>query len=259
MIVSIMQPYFFPYLGYFQLIAQSGTFVFHDDVQYIKGGWINRNRILRDGAPAWITLPVLRDAHERAINQRTYQNTRANVDRTLRSIEGAYRKAPRFEEVRPLLVQIMSFEDANVAAFNINLVSRICRFLNIEVRLAASSEMVRDNPLIGQDRVIDLCRRVGGTRYVNPVGGMDLYQVEAFARADISLGFLEPRLRPYAQFGGAHVTALSIIDVLMFNSNAAIAEMLEDHRLSPPLRASAPRPNASPSAGRTRMTVASKR
>jgi WbqC-like protein family len=87
MIVSIMQPYFFPYIGYFQLAACSDIFVFHDDVQYIKGGWVNRNRILRDGQPRWLTLPVRKGASRLTIQQRQYQLDEPVTARVLRRVE----------------------------------------------------------------------------------------------------------------------------------------------------------------------------
>jgi hypothetical protein len=122
MIISIMQPYFFPYIGYFQLIAQSDVFVFYDDVQYIKGGWVNRNRILRNGEPCWLTLPVRKEAFRLAINQRSYELERATVGRVLRRIAAAYLKAPRFEVIFPCVEELVNFGDANVAAFNMNLI-----------------------------------------------------------------------------------------------------------------------------------------
>ena len=233
MIVSIMQPYFFPYIGYFQLMSQSDVFVFHDDVQYIKGGWINRNRILRNGAPAWLTLPVRQAASDLAINRRHYRLEPAEVAGVLRRLAAAYRKAPLFAAMFPLVAELMNFGDANVAAFNVNLLERLAARLAIRSRFVLSSAMAKDDGLTGQERVIDICRRLGATHYVNPTGGTRLYQPDRFAAAGIELRFLESTAPAYAQFGQAPVADLSIIDILMFNSDEATARLLPQYRLKP--------------------------
>ena len=231
MIISIMQPYFFPYIGYFQLIAHSDVFVVHDDVQYIKGGWVNRNRLRRGGQTRWITLPILKGAHDLAINQRFYQLDPPNVRRLLRCVEAYYRSAPRFDEIFPLLQDIMMLRNTNVASFNLNVILRLVTYLNIHTRLVVSSELSKDEFLTGQERIIDICKRLGATHYVNPIGGLKLYQPERFAREGIELGFLESMPVSDPRFEGATVPNLSIIDTLMFNTNEVIAEILKAYRV----------------------------
>ncbi len=231
MTIGIMQPYFFPYIGYFQLIAQSDAFIFHDDVQYIKGGWINRNRILRDGAPRWINFPVTGASHTLPINQRNYQLTRRNVTQILRAIESSYRKAPHFKNIFPLLRQIISYDDPNIASFNINLISRLAVHLQINKNFLRSSELVTENRRCGQERVVHLCQQLGATDYVNPIGGKELYQPKSFKDAGINLKFLESTPRSYQQFGQITTANLSIVDVMMFNSQSDIATMLTEYQL----------------------------
>ena len=230
MIVSIMHPYFFPYVGYFQLIFHSDIFVLFDDVQYINLGWVNRNRILRNGKPCWVTLPVRKGSSHLAINQRFYQLER-NVVRVLRRIEAAYRKAPGFAATFPMIEELLNFSDANVAAFNVNLIERITARLSIGTRFVLSSTMVKDSNLAGQERVIDMCRRLGATHYVNPIGGLHLYQPERFAAAGIKLSFLQTAVSAYPQFGQPPVPDLSIIDIFMFNSGESVARLLPEYRL----------------------------
>jgi hypothetical protein len=234
MIVSIMQPYFLPYIGYFQLFHNSDVFVLHDDVQYIKDGWVNRNRILVNGAPAWITLPVLQGSYRLKINQREYQLERPIVHRILRRIDAAYRDAPYFDHIMPLLRDILGFADPNVAAFNANLVRRIACHLELTARVIRSSALAKEDHLSGEERVIDMCRLLGATRYVNPIGGVKLYSTENFARYGISLSFLDSRVAAYAQFGEEHVPSLSIVDVLMFNGRDAIRKLLTEFSLTSP-------------------------
>jgi hypothetical protein len=138
MIVCILQPYFFPYIGYFQLIALSDVCVLFDDVKFSKHQWINRNRIIRDQKPFWITLPVARAASTLLINQRAYVLDARNIARLLRQVEAAYRRAPHFAEVFPLVEEIMNFGDANVAKFNGNLVRRMAVQLDIGTRFPRS-------------------------------------------------------------------------------------------------------------------------
>ncbi len=234
MIVAIMQPYFFPYIGYFQLIEYADVFIYLDDVQYIKGGWVNRNRILKNGEASWITLPVLHAGHALAINKRQYELSPTIIARILRVIEERYRKAPNFREVYPIVREIMAYEDPNIARFNTNLIDRLADHLEIRARLVRSSELIKHNLLAGQERVIALCRHLDATCYVNPVGGVALYQRERFARNGIDLCFLESTCSPYPQFGAAPVPSLSIIDVLMFNDRQSLAKRLREYRLVRP-------------------------
>lgn len=234
-VMAIMQPYFFPYLGYFQLINQVENFIFHDNVQYIKAGWINRNRILRARKGVWLSFPVLAAPHTRSIDQRFYQPTISNKLRLLHAIKQSYCKSPYFSEIFPLLQQIMSFNDANVANFNINLICRLAQHLKISSKFIRASDMVPNNSLKGQARVIDLCQRSGAKRYINPIGGTKLYQSSAFAEAGIDLGFLKPTIAEYQQFDPVFVPDLSIIDVMMFNHPEQIAVMLNQCQLMLPM------------------------
>jgi hypothetical protein len=226
MIASIMQPYFFPYIGYLQLLRAADVFVLLDDVQYIKGGWINRNRILLGGKPHWLTFPVEKASLQLRINERSYQASEANRNSILHALANAYRKAPHAEAVLNDAAEIMAFENANVAAFNRNLIERVAERLGIEVRILSSSEMETTPDLRGQDRVIDICRRLGAETYVNSIGGTGLYQADAFAANGIELKFLKARPQPYRQFGDGFVPFLSILDVLMFNAPDEASNLL---------------------------------
>lgn len=224
-----MQPYFFPYIGYFQLIAASDVFVIHDDVQYIKSGWVNRNKISNNGKISWITFPVLKASHQCRINERFYQGDQRIRERLLRGIKTPYRNAPRFREIYPLLLDIMNFAETNVAAFNSNLIRKISHYLGIRTRFVTASQLAKDDGLKGQDRVIEICRRLEATHYLNPIGGRTLYDAERFSRADLKLRFLEPHgLREADPVSNP---PLSIIDSLMRSSEGEIAAALKEYRL----------------------------
>lgn len=226
-----MQPYFFPYIGYFQLMKAVDFFVFYDDVQYVKNSWINRNRLLQLGAPTWWTLPVERSSHTLPINQRSYgltTETRADIEDKARRL---YSTAPFHEQIQPILHSLMSFEDKNVARFNENALRTIARSLGIECRFFVSSDL--DVPPKGdrQLRVIDICKKVGATRYVNAIGGLELYDEKIFKEAGITLEFLLGRLPLYKQFDDDPLPGLSILDTLMFNSTIDTHNYLLDYSL----------------------------
>jgi hypothetical protein len=231
MIASIMQPYLLPYIGYFQLVACSDIFVALDDVQYIKRGWINRNRILLNGGPDWITLPVAYADHSLSIRERRYTQPEHHVPRMLRRVEAAYRAAPFFDVAFPFLQDALSQDESNVAAFNLSVLKCLTARVGIRTPIVVSSSLAVGKELRGQDMVIAKCRRVGATRYVNPLGGTSLYDKRCFADAGITLNFLKSTVSPYQQFGQTPVPFLSIVDVLMFNDEPAISRMLTEFEL----------------------------
>jgi hypothetical protein len=233
MIVAIMQPYFFPYIGYFQLMDAVDVFVFYDDAQYMKGGWVNRNRILLDGTPAWWTFPIVRDDYRLSIRERCYARTPEQVRSLLGKLEGAYREAPHFDAARSLVADYLLHDEPLVSGFNQSVLADLASRLGMRSRLIASSTIDHNRSLGGQDRVIELCRRLGATRYLNASGGRALYDACAFAAAGMELGFVEPEPTDYSQFGQAHVPFLSIVDVLMFNSLPAARAMLARRRIVP--------------------------
>ncbi|MES2253768.1 MAG: WbqC family protein [Pseudomonadota bacterium] len=222
---AIMQPYFFPYIGYFHLIAAADVFVHFDDVQYIEHGWSNRNRILIQGKAHTVTLPVRGAPKEATYSQREYCIDQ--IERSiLRPIRMNYARAPQFASVMPLIEDILSYRASNVARFNSNLVEKISRFLRLTTDFRFSSEIEIGADLRAQDRVIAKLSAIGATQYINAAGGQSLYSKEAFDAAGIDLKFIQSELVPYTQFSNDPVVGLSIIDVLMFNSVDAILEKL---------------------------------
>jgi len=229
--VAIMQPYFFPYAGYFQLLMAADVFVLLDDIQYIQRGWINRNRILLNGEPFGIVRSVVAASHRLAINERFYTDDARGDAKLLRLIDNAYRRAPHFERVFALVSEILASQQRNVAAFNAELVRRVAAELELPASIRCSSELSIDRALRGVDRVIAICRMLGADRYINPSGGTTLYRDENFEANGLELRFLRPLLPEYPQFGAPHVGSLSIIDVMMFNSGAALSGLLNSYEL----------------------------
>lgn len=229
MIAAVMQPYFFPYIGYFQLMHAVDVFVFYDDVQYIDHGWVNRNRVRIQGNSAWLTLPVRRASMAASINERHYVTEEAELRRIQRTLAANYGRAAFFHEVMPLLMELMHFPDNNVASFNANLLTRLALKLGIECRFRVSSQLELPDGLKGQERVVALCRAIGADRYLNPIGGVHLYRAEDFAAAGIELSFLQTRVPACELSDGA--THLSVIDGLMRGGFSAVSSQLPDYHL----------------------------
>jgi len=230
MVVAIMQPYFFPYIGYFQLMAACDLFIVMDHVQYIRGGWVNRNRILVNGRPRWLTMPVADDDYRLPINRRHYLLGDRRALQLRRRIVGAYQRAPHFEPAMAVVDEALTNADDNVAAYNTRLLGCVARRLGIHTPVRRGSEFMPSG-VSGQDLVIDICRQVSATAYINAPGGIGLYNPAAFLRGGLTLHFVQPHLHPYRQFGAAPVNSLSIIDVMMFNDTDVIRTMLRHYSL----------------------------
>jgi hypothetical protein len=214
--LAIMQPYFLPYIGYFQLIASVDQFIVYDNIKYTKKGWINRNRMLRNGKDVIFSLPLKSDSDYLDICQREL-SSEFSRDKLLNQFRGAYRRAPYFDQTIPLIEEIVRFNDANLFKFLHHSIVKTCEHLGIATEIRISSGIAIDHNLKNQDKVIALCEAVGASTYVNAIGGMELYSKETFREKGIELKFIKSKPFEYAQFSDAFVPWLSIIDVMMFN------------------------------------------
>jgi hypothetical protein len=226
--LAIMQPYLFPYLGYFQLIRAVDAFVVYDDVNYIKGGWINRNFILAGGDRQLITLPLQGSSPNQLINQVAVGNRQNKLIETIRH---RYGKAPQFSAVYALVENILKQHEKNLARFLDYQLRQICDYLGLHPTWYVSSSLKKDNELRGQDKVLAICEELGATHYINVPGGKSLYDREAFASRGTQLSFVQPKAVAYRQFCNEFTPNLSIIDVMMFNDKAQCAKLLEEYEL----------------------------
>jgi hypothetical protein len=231
--LGIMQPYIFPYIGYFQLINCVDKFVVYDDISFIKQGWINRNKILLNGADHIFTVPL-----KNASSFTTIRNTGINSSlygqwqtKFLKTLTQAYNKAPFFDDVYDLVSGILSEKSDTISELAAKSLTETSKYLQIDTEFLFTSASYGNNDLKGQDRVIDICRREKATAYVNPIGGMELYNKADFGRSGIKLNFLKTGNISYKQFNDNFVPWLSIIDVLMFNSNEAVKTFLNEYEL----------------------------
>lgn len=222
-----MQPYLLPYIGYFQLIAAVDEFVIYDAVKYTKKGWINRNRFLRDGVPAVFTLPIEKGSDALDICERRVAATFA-PDGLCAQIAQAYRRAPQVVQTMPLVESVLAYRGTDLFDHLRYTLERTCAHLEIGTPIRVSSGIEGATSLRRQDRVLDICGRLGATTYVNPIGGTGLYEPATFSAHGIALRFLRARPFAYAQFGHAFVPWLSILDVLMFNPVSSLRTVIRE-------------------------------
>jgi hypothetical protein len=214
---AIMQPYFFPYVGYFQLIQSVDRFILYDNIKYTKKGWITRNRLLRDGKDWVFSIPLKNASDFLDVRDRVIAAD-FRRDKLLNQINEAYRRSPYFEQAFPLVKSIVLEEETNLFDFLHNSIKQICNYLDIRTEIVVSSHLQIDHSLQSKDKVLALCRHVGADVYINAIGGQELYSKEDFSKSGIQLRFIKSRPFQYKQFGHAFVPWLSIVDVLMFNS-----------------------------------------
>ncbi len=230
--IGMMQPYLFPYLGYFQLIAAVDVFVLGDDLQYVKESWINRNRILVNGKDKLITFPLKKGAHLAKINERVLSDDfRSEMDKLLRVLYAAYAKAPYYKKVLPLLEEIFKHREKNLAKYAENSIRKLCAYLDITTPILVASDLEISEVIDKQDRVIRTAKKLGGEVYINFVGGMQLYDFNLFEENGLELKFHKIGDVTYSQFGNEFVPLLSIIDVLMFNDVPDVRKKLDCYSL----------------------------
>ena len=232
--IALMQPYFFPYLGYYQLLNLVDEFIIYDDVQYIKGGWINRNRILQNGIPAMITIPVNKGNLSDQIldKQISLQNMDRTVRKLLKRIDSCYKDAPFFDSVLPLIRKILGKQTTSLAEFLEYSIRETASFLETNTPIITSSTLRKDDDgLKGQDRVLHICSIRNAATYINAIGGRSIYQQETFSKRGITLQFLKPEISPYGQNSKSFVPNLSILDVMMYNDVSVITEMLKEFEI----------------------------
>lgn len=226
--LAIMQPYFLPYVGYFQLIASADVFIVYDNIKHTKKGWINRNRLLVNNAPATFSLPLKRGSDSLQIVERELAAD-FDPDTLINRFRGAYARAPQFRDTFPLLERIVRHDDQNLFRYLHHAIACTCEHLKIGTEIQTSSEIVIDHTLEGQDKVLALCQAVGANTYINSIGGTELYAKHDFNERGVELRFIRSRPFEYTQFGAPFVPWLSIVDVLMFNPLNSVCDHVATH------------------------------
>ncbi|NQZ87250.1 MAG: WbqC family protein [Colwellia sp.] len=229
--LAIMQPYFLPYIGYFQLIKAVDKFIIYDDVNFIKKGWINRNNLLVNGQPFLFSVPLIKASQNRKINEIKMVESQEWHRKLLKTININYKKAPYFYEASSLIEKIFSYKTNNISDYATNALKIICQYLGITTEIIPSSTIYRNSELIGKNRIIDICLKENASIYINASGGKKLYDETSFLENNIELKFICGELPMYRQFEHDFIGGLSILDVLMFNSRENIEAFIQNYRL----------------------------
>lgn len=227
--LAVMQPYLFPYIGYYQLVNSVDKFVFYDDVHFIKSGYINRNNILSNGKKQLFTIPVLGGSSNKLISELSFSG---NVKKIIKTIEQSYSKAPYFSSVFPIIEKVFSDEDKTVVSITSASIREVFDYIGIQKEFLISSKIDNNKNLPAKDRLVQMSKILQCHTYINSPGGKDLYSKSYFDSFNIDLKFIQPKIVDYEQGGGDFESNLSIIDVLMWNDKEAVRKMLNQYELT---------------------------
>lgn len=229
--VGIMQPYFFPYLGYWQLINAVDQYVLLDDVNFITRGYINRNSILINGAPHKFSISLQKPSQNKLICETKLNFPLKERHSFLKMVEMAYKKAKYFEDIYPEIEKIVLFDEDDLTGFIENSIKTIQNYIGGTATILRSSKIEKDTSLKAQARIIEINKKLGATHYINAIGGQALYDKESFYEEGIDLKFIKMLPIAYQQYENTFVPNLSIIDVLMFNSRQQVQVLLNQYEL----------------------------
>lgn len=234
--IGIMQPYFMPYIGYFSLIKNTDKFILLDTVQFIRHGWIERNRVLKqNGGWLYISIPILKqNGRETLIKDITINNNEKWKSRILAQLQHYRRKAPYYNNVISLLDEIFSQEFSDIVTLNKNSLEKICDYLRIESHIEIFSEMnLSIEPVNAPDEwALSICKAIDGVNeYWNPIGGTSFFDRQKYEKQGIKILFQEMNLLEYNQKLPYFEAGLSIIDVLMFNSTEDVVKLMDSYKL----------------------------
>jgi len=229
--LGIMQPYFFPYLGYYSLIRHTDRFILFDDVQFIRHGWIERNRILKP-AEGWqyVAAPLEKFEFGTRIAEVRVRNAENWKEKLLRQLEHYRKKSPYYHQAIDVVVKAIGIDTDSITELNKNILVETCQYIGIDLEIDVFSKMglVMDEVTHAGEWALNITKALGGTEYINPTGGVDIFRPEQFAAAQIKLKFLGNNLSPYSQRRAVFEPGLSIIDVMMFKDPVQIRDLLDD-------------------------------
>jgi len=229
--IAIMQPYFLPYIGYLQLMNAVDKFVIYDDVNYINKGWINRNRLLVNGKEYLFTVPLKEASQNKLINEIELGNDPQWRTKLLKTIEQAYKKAPYYATVLGIIEKIVNLEAQTISQLIVGSLGILKQHLAIPTQLVLSSTMYQNSHLKAQARILDICLQEKATQYINPIGGVALYDKTIFAKEGVQLNFIKSKPVEYQQLKSEFVPWLSVVDLMMFNDVPTIQGFLGEFEL----------------------------
>lgn len=230
--VAIVQPYTFPYIGYFQLINAVDVFVFYDDVHFIKKGWINRNNLLVNGNANLFSIPLVKPSQNKLINEIEMSLDDKWISAFFKKLAHGYSKAPYYKEIEVLVHQVFQNENKRISQLAMNSVIDVSAYLSLDTEFKTSSiDFSESRGMNRADRLVEITKQLGGNEYINPIGGVELYKKDYFKVESINLGFIQCDLSEYPQNNNPFLGGLSIIDVLMFNSPEEVRQLLQKYSI----------------------------
>ncbi len=229
--LAIMQPYFLPYIGYLQLMNAVDKFVLYDDVNYINKGWINRNRVLVNGQEYLFTIPLKDASQNKLINEIYLSNDPKWRGKLLKTLEQAYKKAPFYLTAFAVTEKIINLDAEKVSDWIAAGFGVLADCLEIQTEIVPSSDIYQNTHLKAQERIMDICQQEKAQHYINPIGGVELYDKKVFEEAGMRLNFIKSKPVVYPQFKNEFVPWLSIVDIMMFNDVSTIKGFLNDYEL----------------------------
>jgi len=229
-----MQPYFFPYIGYFSLIKHVDKFIVSDEPQMINNGWIHRNRVLKP-IEGWyyIRVPLIKYHHDTKIKNIQIRNTENWKSKIIDQLGHYKKKAAYYYNVISLIKNVFENTFLSIVELNVAALIATCNYLNIQFTYDILSELDIDLSAIKEagDWGKCICHELGYTNYINPIGGKILYSPDDYRKEGIDASFIKHNLPPYDQKNDSFIEGLSIVDVMMFNSPEEINEMLDDYEI----------------------------
>lgn len=230
---AIMQPYLFPYIGYYQLINVIDNFIILDDVNYIMRGWINRNNILLNGKAHLFSIPINKGTQNKLICETKLNFSLQDKTKLLKTIQSVYKKAPYFYSFYQIFEEIILYEEDDLTKYLVNSFVKTLKYVQIKKNFICSSKIEKNNSLKAQDKIIEICKKLNTTIYVNLSGGRTLYNHNDFEKNNIELRFIETLFDEikYKQYNNDFVGNLSFLDIIMFNSKESIANLLDKCQL----------------------------
>lgn len=227
-----MQPYFFPYIGYFQLINAVNEFIIYDNIEFSRKGWVQRNRVLSGNSEAFISLPIKKGSDYLDIDKRFLADSwPIEREKMLNKLKETYKISPMFSDVYPILDHSLRSNELNLFRFLVTSLQTVMEYLDIKTPLIVSSSIDIDHKLKAEDKVLALVKKRNAGTYINPIGGLEFYSKQRFKNNGINLRFLKANNIEYPQFKNQFIPFLSIIDVMMFNTKAQIKDYLKQYTL----------------------------
>ena len=231
--VVIMQPYLFPYLGYFQLIYSTDVFVFYDDVNFKKRGWIHRNKLLIDGKEKYFQIELSKKSQNKLIKETEILTNTKSFNKLLNILNHHYKSAPFFDATYTLVERIINRPFGSISELAISSVTDICNYLSISKEFKVSSVDFPETRGLGRiERLVEITKMNNSIDYINMIGASGIYTKDTFKSMGLNLHFLETKLPEYKQFNFPPISGLSIIDTLMFNDRYKVKEVIKTYNLN---------------------------